>query len=43
MVGIGTYAMLMTMKSSQFQGSLRKVNGPMEKPRATTFTVASKV
>ena len=43
MVETGAYAMLMTMKSSQFQGSLRKVKGPMQKPRATTLTVASKV
>lgn len=39
----GHYAMLMTMKSSQFQGSLRKVKSPMQNPLEKTLTVASKV
>jgi len=32
-----TYAIDMTMKSSQFQGSLRKVKPSIQKPRATIF------
>lgn len=35
--------MRMTLKSSQFQGSLRKVKGPTQKPRARIFIRDSKV
>lgn len=38
-----THAILMTMKSSQFQGSLRKVNCPTQKPLDRIFMVASNV
>lgn len=40
---IVTYAMTMTLKSSQFQGSLRKVNFPMQNPRAKILTRDSNV
>lgn len=35
--------MMITLKSSQFQGSLRKVNGPMQNPLARIFIIDSKV
>ncbi|TNN31782.1 hypothetical protein EYF80_058060 [Liparis tanakae] len=35
--------MLMTMKSSQFQGSFRKVKPPTQNPLDRTLTVASNV
>lgn len=38
-----TYAMTMTLKSSQFQGSLKKVNGTTQNPRANIFMADSKV
>ena len=38
-----THAMVITLKSSQFQGSLRKVNSPTQKPRAKIFTRDSNV
>lgn len=38
-----THAILMTMKSSQFQGSFRKVNFPTQKPLDRIFMVASNV
>lgn len=38
-----TYAKTMTIKSSQFQGSRRKVNSPTQKPLARIFTSDSKV
>lgn len=38
-----TYAKTMTTKSSQFQGSRRKVNSPTQKPLARIFTSDSKV
>lgn len=38
-----TYAITMTQKSSQFQGSLRNVNFPMQNPRAKILTRDSKV
>lgn len=38
-----TYAIEMTIKSSQFQGSLRKVKPSIQKPRATIFVSDSKV
>ena len=38
-----TYAMLITMKSSQFHGSRRNVKDPTQKPLDNTLTVASKV
>lgn len=38
-----SYAMLMTMKSSQFQGSLRKVKPPRQNPLDATLTAASDV
>lgn len=40
---IDPYAVLMTMTSSQFHGSLRKVNFPTQTPRATIFMMASSV
>lgn len=41
--GRGTYASVTTMKSSQFQASLRYVNWVRMKPRASTFTNPSHV
>lgn len=38
-----TYAKTMTTKSSQFHGSRRKVNSPIQKPLARIFTSDSKV
>lgn len=38
-----TYAIEMTMKSSQFHGSLRNVNPSIQNPRATIFTRDSNV
>ena len=38
-----TYAKTMTTKSSQFQGSRRKVNSPTQKPLARIFMSDSKV
>lgn len=38
-----TYAMTMTQKSSQFHGSLRKVNLPTQKPRARILISDSNV
>lgn len=38
-----TYAKTMTIKSSQFQGSRRKVNSPTQKPLARIFMSDSKV
>lgn len=38
-----THAMTMTLKSSQFQGSLRKVKGPTQKPLARIFMRDSNV
>lgn len=40
---INTYAKTMTMKSSQFHGSRRKVNSPTQNPLARIFTSDSKV
>lgn len=39
----GTYAMTITLKSSQFHGSRRKVNACRQKPRARILTRDSKV
>lgn len=39
----GTYAMEMTIKSSQFQASLRKVKSSMTKPRARILVRDSNV
>lgn len=39
----GTHAMTMTLKSSQFQGSLKNVNFPKQKPRAKILTRDSNV
>lgn len=38
-----TYAITITMKSSQFIGSLRKVNFPIQKPLDNIFNTASNV
>lgn len=38
-----THAMTMTLKSSQFHGSLRKVKGPTQKPLARIFMRDSNV
>lgn len=38
-----TYAKTMTIKSSQFQGSRRKVNSPTQKPLARILMSDSKV
>lgn len=38
-----THAMTMTLKSSQFQGSLKKVNGTTQNPLANIFIADSKV
>lgn len=40
---IVTYAMMMTVKSSQFHGSLKKVNGTIQNPLANIFIADSKV
>lgn len=40
---IVTYAMTMTVKSSQFHGSLKKVNGSIQNPLANIFIPDSKV
>lgn len=40
---IVTYAMTMTVKSSQFHGSLKKVNGNRQNPLANIFIADSKV
>lgn len=40
---VGTYAMEITLKSSQFHGSLKKVNGPTQNPLANIFIMDSKV
>lgn len=40
---IVAYTMTMTLKSSQFHGSLKKVNGTMQNPLAKIFIADSKV
>jgi len=40
---IATHAMTMTMKSNQFHGSLKNVNGTMQNPLANIFIADSKV
>lgn len=40
---IVTHAMTMTVKSSQFHGSLKKVNGTIQNPLANIFIIDSKV
>lgn len=40
---IVTHAMTMTVKSSQFHGSLKKVNGIIQNPLANIFIPDSKV
>ena len=43
MIDVVTYAITMTLKSSQFHGSLKKVKGTTQNPLANIFIADSNV